>query len=191
MNPIDYFQSLKQEFDSLVCLCSVGTPYNLLGQEISEMVCSYLDDSVYFSKKSDFVNQYASLVYAQGWLNAGLYLGLITFQNVQPDFSLVSLPDQYDENHLLEKEARYNEMLTAALESISIILPKGSPLFPAGSYCVTSAKNALITACQLQERRMMVPALGHLCFGYGWLDTAVRSGLVRIERQPELFTTDT
>lgn len=46
------------------------------GKEIIEMVSCYLSDANYFEKKSDFVNSFACLNYAHGWLDCGARLGI-------------------------------------------------------------------------------------------------------------------
>ena len=43
-------------------------------KEIIEMVSNYLSDAEYFEKKKDFVNSFAALNYAHGWLDAGVRL---------------------------------------------------------------------------------------------------------------------
>ena len=45
-------------------------------KEIIEMVSNYLSDSKYFEKSGDFVNTFAALNYAHGWLDAGARLGV-------------------------------------------------------------------------------------------------------------------
>ena len=42
--------------------------------EIIEMVECYLNDSVHFKDKDDFVNSYGCLNYAHGWLDCGARL---------------------------------------------------------------------------------------------------------------------
>jgi len=42
--------------------------------EIFEMVGNYLSDARHFEKKGDFVNAFAALNYAHGWLDAGVRL---------------------------------------------------------------------------------------------------------------------
>jgi len=44
--------------------------------EIIEMVSNYISDSKYFQDKSDFVNAFAAISYAHGWLDAGVRLGI-------------------------------------------------------------------------------------------------------------------
>lgn len=45
-------------------------------KEIIEMVSNYLSDARYFEKKSDFVNAFAAINYAHGWLDSGVRLGI-------------------------------------------------------------------------------------------------------------------
>ena len=40
------------------------------------MVENYLSDAKYFEKKQDYVNAFAAINYAHGWLDAGARLGL-------------------------------------------------------------------------------------------------------------------
>jgi hypothetical protein len=42
--------------------------------EIIEMVSCYLKDSEYFEKKGDYVNCFAAINYAHGWLDSGARL---------------------------------------------------------------------------------------------------------------------
>ena len=45
-------------------------------KEIIEMVSNYLSDTKHFEKKEDFVNAFAALNYAHGWLDSGVRLGV-------------------------------------------------------------------------------------------------------------------
>ena len=45
-------------------------------EEIILMVGCYLEDAGYFEKKKDYVNAFACLNYAHGWLDAGSRLGI-------------------------------------------------------------------------------------------------------------------
>jgi uncharacterized protein len=45
-------------------------------KEIIEMASNYLSDAHYFEKKKDFVNAFASLNYAHGWIDSGARLGI-------------------------------------------------------------------------------------------------------------------
>lgn len=43
-------------------------------KEIIEMVTNYISDSTYFFDKGDYVNAFAALNYAHGWLDSGVRL---------------------------------------------------------------------------------------------------------------------
>ena len=45
-------------------------------KEIIDMVSNYLSDAKYFEKKQDFVNAFAALNYAHGWLDSGVRLNI-------------------------------------------------------------------------------------------------------------------
>ncbi len=45
-------------------------------EEITKMASCYLDDAKYFEKKGHYVNAFACLNYAHGWLDTGSRLGI-------------------------------------------------------------------------------------------------------------------
>lgn len=45
-------------------------------KEIIDMVSNYLSDAKYFEQKEDFVNAFAALNYAHGWIDSGVRLGI-------------------------------------------------------------------------------------------------------------------
>ena len=45
-------------------------------KEIIEMVGNYISDAKYFEKQEDFVNCFAALNYAHGWLDSGVRLNV-------------------------------------------------------------------------------------------------------------------
>jgi len=47
---------------------------NKEAKEIIEMVSNYLSDAKHFESKGDFVNAFAALNYAHGWLDSGVRL---------------------------------------------------------------------------------------------------------------------
>tara|TARA_Y100000310_G_scaffold332386_1_gene407865 strand:+ start:8579 stop:8860 length:282 start_codon:yes stop_codon:yes gene_type:complete len=54
---------------------------NSESKEIIEMVSNYLSDAKYFEEKKDFVNSFAALNYAHGWLDSGVRLGIFKTKN--------------------------------------------------------------------------------------------------------------
>ncbi len=45
-------------------------------KEIFDMVSNYLSDAEHFRKKKDFVNAFAAINYAHGWLDSGVRLDI-------------------------------------------------------------------------------------------------------------------
>ena len=45
-------------------------------EEIIKMVSDYLSDARYFTEKKDFVNAFAAINYAHGWLDSGVRLDI-------------------------------------------------------------------------------------------------------------------
>lgn len=50
-------------------------------KEIIEMVENYLSDARYFEKKGDYVNCFAALNYAHGWLDSGVRLDVFNVKD--------------------------------------------------------------------------------------------------------------
>jgi hypothetical protein len=50
-------------------------------KEIIEMVSNYLSDSEYFEKNGDFVNVFAAVNYAHGWLDCGARLKIFNVKD--------------------------------------------------------------------------------------------------------------
>ncbi|MCA1915645.1 DUF357 domain-containing protein [Methanospirillum hungatei] len=185
-----YYSILMESVNSITLLNVRGSPYHALGTEICEMISSYLQDSVYFQKNGDIVNQYASLGYAHGWLSAGAFLGLYDTSFRIHNFSDIEFPDHYDTAHLSEKTERYHSMLENAIVSVSGFPGRGSPLVLAADTSLNEVRKSFIRGEELMKDGMTIPALGYLCYGYGWLDTSVRAGLLQVHHNFHLFTTE-
>ena len=50
-------------------------------KEIIEMVSNYLSDAKHFQSKGDFVNAFAAINYAHGWLDAGVRLDVFVVKD--------------------------------------------------------------------------------------------------------------
>jgi hypothetical protein len=50
-------------------------------KEIIEMAENYLSDAKYFEKKGDFVNSFAALNYAHGWIDSGARLEIFNVRD--------------------------------------------------------------------------------------------------------------
>ncbi|MDD3573992.1 DUF357 domain-containing protein [Methanospirillum sp.] len=186
----DYHIILNKFISGIYLQNSYGSPYHLLGTDILQMVRSYLQDSEFFLNKGDIVNQYASLVYAHGWLDAGAYLGLYSISSNPGYFEEIIFPNKYDKEHLFYKTSKYYTMLGNAISSITLFPGHGSPLAQAADTCLLKAEKSHVRAEEFCNKKNYVSALGHLCYGYGWLDTAVRAGLLTVHANFDLFTTE-
>ena len=52
-------------------------------KEIIDMVSNYLSDAKHFEKKGDFVNAFAALNYAHGWIDSGVRMDVFYVKNNQ------------------------------------------------------------------------------------------------------------
>jgi len=50
-------------------------------KEIIDMVSNYLSDAKYFKEKKDFVNSFAAINYAHGWIDCGVRLEIFKTKN--------------------------------------------------------------------------------------------------------------
>lgn len=50
-------------------------------KEIIEMAENYISDSKHFEKKQDFVNAFAALNYAHGWIDSGVRLDIFNVKD--------------------------------------------------------------------------------------------------------------
>ena len=50
-------------------------------EEIIDMASNYISDAEYFKKKGDFVNAFAALNYAHGWIDSGVRLGIFNVKD--------------------------------------------------------------------------------------------------------------
>ena len=49
--------------------------------EIITMVSNYLSDAKYFEQTGDFINAFAAINYAHGWLDSGVRLGIFNVKD--------------------------------------------------------------------------------------------------------------
>ncbi len=153
------------------------------------MIDSYFLDASVFSNRNDRVNRYAALVYAHGWMDAGKYLGFYELNSESLDF--------HDENLILgqeialsEKMNRYERMLESAICSVIPVASSGSPAFAVSNFILKYTAGGLISGKEYKRDERSVSALGDFSYYYGWLDTTVRCGLLRIVKNSDLFTTE-
>lgn len=59
-------------------------------KEIIKMVSCYLSDAKYFEKQGNYVNAFACLNYAHGWLDAGARLKIFNIKNSKEEHRIFS-----------------------------------------------------------------------------------------------------
>ena len=52
-------------------------------KEIIKMVSNYLSDAKYFEQKKDYINAFAAINYAHGWLDSGVRLDIFKVKDNQ------------------------------------------------------------------------------------------------------------
>lgn len=67
-----YFKLTTTALEKAIKLVIKGK--ELHAREIIEMTSNYLSDAKHFQSKGDFVNAFASINYAHGWLDSGVRL---------------------------------------------------------------------------------------------------------------------
>ena len=186
-----YLSALSEAFERLEFSCRPASPLGRVSDEIGEMVASYLSDAACFQNHQDLVNEYASLAYAHGWLDAGIHLGFFSGSSPEMYRARASGFPADQQERLLEKTYRYHRMLTDASVSVSIAPEYGSPLYHTASAILETVRPGDLVKMGDAGMDGSDPALllGVLSYRYGWLDAGLRSGLYRIIAHPELFPT--
>ena len=185
-----YRLALIRVYEETGSLIPKTSPLGMVSSDIREMITSYLSDAASFHVCNDIVNEYASLAYAHGWLDAARYLGFLDGEQT----SLI-LPDDgqfpaLQHERLIEKTGRYEKMLNEAISSVLVAPQTGSPLYQAAMFIAGKATDAGTGIRAVNSGDGYAAVLGELSYAYGWLDAGVRAGLFRVTGNPHLFTTE-
>lgn len=166
-----------------------GTVLHASAAAFRGMIDAYLSDGDGFLARDDRVNAYASYWYALGWMDAGIFLGLISgpVSTLQPDFfgNSTTIPES---GTLMEKTTRYRSLLLEALVSVDTAPEAGSSLFSAAEKMLGVARHWCNRGISLEEKGTRAGALGAYSYGFAWLDAGVRFGIFRIRKNRDLFT---
>jgi hypothetical protein len=71
-----YLDTTKRALDKLKIAAPERSFNRRLAEDFLEMATSYYNDSLHFRSTGDFVNAFASVNYAHGWLDCGARIGL-------------------------------------------------------------------------------------------------------------------
>ncbi len=73
---VKYFSVTRKALDLLKISAPKRTPLHDAAKDYLQMAVNYFKDAAHFKEKGDYVNAFAALNYAHGWLDAGARLGL-------------------------------------------------------------------------------------------------------------------
>lgn len=185
---------LKERIESSSISLPDDTPLHMAAGEIIEMALAYLSDGGTFLESGDKVNALASYAYGLGWLNAGIYAGLISC-TADNRFTTPGCDEEIPESlvgHLEEKTERYHRMLDSAITGVAPAPDKESPVFTASTKIIGVAGRHLTEGSGYEQGKegnnSLSSALWHFSYGYGWLDAGVRMGILSITGDRRLFT---
>jgi uncharacterized protein len=71
-----YLDTTKRALEKLKIAAPARSFNRRLAENFLEMAQSYFSDAKHFRQKGDFVNAFACVNYAHGWLDAGARIGL-------------------------------------------------------------------------------------------------------------------
>ncbi len=158
------------------------------GSEILEMVIAYVRDGGNFLRSGDRVNALASFWYSSGWADAGVCLGYLPGDPVCP------IPCR-DPSHVMpvqallldEKTQKYENLLSRALSFVEIAPEPGTAAWKSADRILLLVKIYRDHGRLLYTGGDPPGALSLFSYGHGWLDAAVRCGLLRVLGSRDLF----
>ncbi len=158
-------------------------------KDVIEMSQAYASDGFVFLKNKDEVNALASFAYGNGWLDAGVKEGLLASlpMGIPPLDCAQEIPENLSD-HLEEKTFRYERMLTSALASVCINSDPELPLYQAGEELFRIARLHYTEGTIEIQHNNLADGLALLSYAYGWIDAGVRTGILKVVKNHELFT---
>lgn len=72
----DYLSRTREALDKVQVVAPERSHLRTMAQDFLSMATSYFSDSKHFLEQGDYVNAFACVNYAHGWLDCGARLGL-------------------------------------------------------------------------------------------------------------------
>jgi hypothetical protein len=188
MTLLYYGQHIHATISTIRCHAPEDTTLGKAGATVYAMVRAYAEDGCLFLRQGDPVNAVAAFGYAEGWLEGGIYLGLVSAQREDVPESLSETLDLAHQPRLVEKVYRYRRLLTAGIRALEPAPDEASILHTGCEEILTRAEEALRQGSELCTAGMLPDALRRFGYGHGWLDLGARTGLFRIIGPRHLFT---
>lgn len=164
--------------------------------ETLDMCQAYAQDGWTFAFRKDHVNALAACAYGGGWMDAGLTYGLLEMKDAiakPPIMKGVVASWNYDLSNtmaacLTEKTIRYRRMFTNAIKSIAPAPDSATTTYNFAVAVKKEAADVLALGNEPNDRPNLATSLVWYSYGYGWLDFAVRVGLLQVTGDRSLFT---
>ena len=154
-----------------------------------DMVLAYHKDGLVFLSRGDYPNALASFSYALGWMDASICLGLISSQDCGiPVVTPLQRTAGRENNALHEKTSRYRSLLSRALASLEPAPEMDTCLSKAGLRFLLIGNVFYDYGSGCEGAGNDDAALAAYSYGFGWLDAGIRTGLLKVLRNRELFT---
>lgn len=181
---------LRHQYLSAATASPERTPLAETARDNLAMVSAYLTDGEKFLTEGDLVNALAAFSYALGWLHYGTAIGLLV-SGTDPVCPVGTSVDHFPKesfNRLNEKALRYQRLLTTARGSVQQSAEKGTIPYRTGAQVLLVAGVYATRGTSFIASEDLESALSCFSYGHGWLDAAVRSGVLSVQAHPELFT---
>jgi hypothetical protein len=188
MNVADCGRLLAVQHEATRIIALKNTPLYSTASDLLGMVTAYLQDGNLFLASGDWVNALAGYYYAFGWHHFGIAHGFFyTLTPACPFSSTCELAPAGLRDRLEEKTQRYVRLLATACAGVV-------PAAEDGTVMGSAARSILLITTVYAEQARVYQACGRTenalacaSYGHGWLDAAVRAGLMRIISNRELF----
>jgi hypothetical protein len=183
-----YGMEMRERAPTIACHAPEESVLWRAGSTVRAMVYAYLEDGTLFLRQGDPVNALASFGYAQGWLEGGIFLGLVSASPLPPLSHIDDTLDAVLLPHLREKVHRYHRLLAEGITAVEPASDEGSILWRGAGDILEQARSALRRGEQQCLQGNFLEALRWFGYGHGWLDVGARTGLFRITGRRDLFT---
>jgi hypothetical protein len=188
MNVADCGRLLAVQHEATRIVALKKTPLFSAALDLFGMVTAYLQDGDTFLASGDWVNACAGYYYAFGWEHFGIATGFFTSQAPACPFTGTCEPAPADlHDRLEEKTKRYVHLIATARAGVA-------PAPEDGTMMGSAARSILLITGVYAEQARVYQASGRTeealacaSYGHGWLDAAVRAGLLKIISNRELF----
>jgi hypothetical protein len=188
MNVADCGRLLAAQHEATRIIALKNTPLHSTALDLFGMVTAYLQDGNLFLASGDWVNALAGYYYAFGWHHFGIAHGFFyTLTPACPFSSMCESAPAGLRDRLEKKTRRYVRLLATARAGV-VPAPEDGTMMGSAARSIL-----LITTVYAEQARVYQTcgrtedALACASYGHGWLDAAVRAGLMRIISNRELF----